>query len=162
MLVTLDGSEFAEQVLKPASELAACCGSEVHLIVVLEPSEVHGLWIRPPQTEHGVSIQGHLASRDLPGRAAESRDQAVDRLMTEAKDYLTGVAGRYFPQGATETVTFGEDPVPEILKYVRQEHIDLIATATHGRTGLAETLLGSVASGLLRAGIVPMFIYRPQ
>jgi nucleotide-binding universal stress UspA family protein len=50
------------------------------------------------------------------------------------------------------------DPVREILDYVSKNGIDLITMATHGRTGLARAILGSVTDALLRKGNKPVLV----
>ena len=46
VLMPLDGSKFAEAVLQPAAQLAACSGAEVHLIEVV--SVIHPAWVHHP------------------------------------------------------------------------------------------------------------------
>jgi nucleotide-binding universal stress UspA family protein len=64
----------------------------------------------------------------------------------EAEDYVLGLAQRLQGEGvrAEVKVRFG-DPVEEILDHVTWDHIDLIAMATHGCTGLTRVVMGSVA-----------------
>jgi len=50
--------------------------------------------------------------------------------------------------------------VEEILDHVTWDHIDLIAMATHGRTGLTRVVMGSVAEHVLRRTSVPMLLMR--
>ena len=59
-----------------------------------------------------------------------------------------------------KTVVRRGDPVNEILGAARDERADLIAMATHGRTGPARVLLGSVAESVLRHSDVPVFLLR--
>ena len=54
-----------------------------------------------------------------------------------------------------------EDPAEQILNHAREEEVDLIAMATHGRTGLARLLMGSVAHNLLQARVAPLMLVRP-
>ena len=42
------------------------------------------------------------------------------------------------------------NPVAEILRVARETHCDLIVMGTHGRTGLAHLLMGSVAEQVVR------------
>jgi nucleotide-binding universal stress UspA family protein len=54
----------------------------------------------------------------------------------------------------TEMVT--GDPVTEILQAAREHGCDLIVMSTHGRTGLARLLMGSVAEQVLRRAPCPV------
>ena len=53
-------------------------------------------------------------------------------------------------------------PKAEIVRYARQSDIDLIVLTTHGRTGLAHVLLGSVAETIVRTAPCPVLTVRPE
>jgi nucleotide-binding universal stress UspA family protein len=59
-------------------------------------------------------------------------------------------------------VRVAERVASAILDAAREQHIDLIAIATHGRSGLARLLLGSVADKVVRGATLPVLLYRPQ
>lgn len=46
----------------------------------------------------------------------------------------------------------------EILKFAREEKIDLITISTYGRTGIKHTIFGSVAEKVIRRSPIPVFI----
>jgi nucleotide-binding universal stress UspA family protein len=50
--------------------------------------------------------------------------------------------------------------VDRILKTVREQQIDLIAMATHGRAGLSRVTAGSVTEEVLRKAEVPLLVTR--
>ena len=58
-----------------------------------------------------------------------------------------------------ETVIMG-DPVSTIIRVAEEEHVDLIVMGTHGRTGLAHALLGSVAEKVVRKAPCPVLTVR--
>jgi nucleotide-binding universal stress UspA family protein len=136
ILIPLDGSKFAEAVLKPAAALAAAARAEVHLIEVVRPSETKDVWPEVPSSN--------------------------PKLYRAAEKYLNGIGQQFFPDGATSKIVINEYPAKEILDYARREKVDLIAIATHGRTGLARIMLGSVAGELLKAHVAPIFMVRPE
>jgi len=171
LLITLDGSKFAEAVLAPAAELAARSGAEVHLIEVVKESKAYPRWVASPSDEHDIWAEYDwprgwaMASPEHPTETAvlvETAAQALERTCYIAQDYLHSVSTRFFNGEAKTKVVMGEDPAAEILGYVRREKVDLIALATHGRTGLARLLLGSVAAKLLRAREAPLLLVRPH
>jgi nucleotide-binding universal stress UspA family protein len=94
----------------------------------------------------------------FPG-ADPIQDQVT--VVQEAEDYMSGLAKRLQEKGvrAEAKVRYG-DPVEEILDHVAWNHIDLIAMATHGRTGLTRVVMGSVAEHVLRRTPVPMLLIR--
>jgi nucleotide-binding universal stress UspA family protein len=53
-------------------------------------------------------------------------------------------------------------PHKEIIEYTRQEGIDLIVIATHGRTGLNHLMMGSVAEKVMRLSPVPVLAVKPR
>ena len=53
-------------------------------------------------------------------------------------------------------------PKAEIVRYARAENIDLIVISTHGRTGLAHMLIGSVAETVVRTSPCPVLTVRPK
>ncbi|MFQ6026716.1 MAG: universal stress protein [Dehalococcoidia bacterium] len=146
MLVPLDGSEFAEEVLGPASELAKLSQAEVILVEVVRRA------VARDAAAPAAPIQPALGYGLWGGDVPEDRE-----------DYLKEVAVRYFPAGARWRVLLGEDPAQEILACAREEQVDLIALATHGRSGLARMVLGSVADKLVKSGVVNQFLLvRPR
>ena len=50
----------------------------------------------------------------------------------------------------------------EINKYAEEKSVDLIVIATHGRTGLLHTLLGSVAEKVIRYAKRPVLVITPS
>ena len=53
------------------------------------------------------------------------------------------------------------DPATAIAQTARQQNVDLVAMATHGRGGIARLVMGSVATGVLHRIGVPLFLVRP-
>ena len=62
---------------------------------------------------------------------------------------------------STYKLEFG-DPADEILHLARPFEYDLIAMATHGRSGLRRLFLGSVTESVLRRSRVPLLVHRPR
>ncbi len=171
ILIPLDGSRFAEEALGPASELAACSGAEVHLVEVVKYSRVHPTWVTLPPTERALMDEYGLPEgeptwwtegRPHMGMPAETGGQALERAEYVAEEYLNNVARHFFPRGARKEVIIGEDPAEEIVKYALHEKADLIAMATHGRTGLARLVMGSVARKVLNSRAAPVMLVRPD
>lgn len=68
-----------------------------------------------------------------PVHEAEQLDREVRRLAVASEPAL--LRGR---------------PAAELLRYAREQRIDLIVVGSHGRTGLSRVLLGSVAEEIVR------------
>jgi nucleotide-binding universal stress UspA family protein len=68
------------------------------------------------------------------------------------------------PEGVTIDYHLDEGPpAEEILRLAREEKCDLIVMPTHGRTGLARLLMGSIAEQVVRQAPCPVLtISKPQ
>jgi len=134
ILIPLDGSKLAEQVLEPAAELAQLMEARLSLLRVVEFR----------------SSSGDRGAASLPDRSEQER-------------YLERVAARLREQGLQvgTRVVVARHAAEAILEEARVHGADLIALATHGRGGLKRLLLGSVADRLIRGAALPILVYRP-
>ena len=80
----------------------------------------------------------------------------------EAKRNLKRLAAKHLGSlKKLELVVCEGDPRLEILNLLEREKIDLIVMATHGRTGLAHVILGSVAERVVQNSPVPVVVVKP-
>jgi nucleotide-binding universal stress UspA family protein len=78
-----------------------------------------------------------------------------------SRRYLEFVRRPYADTGVTIELAVREGPVAEaVVHAVAEEHIDVIAMATHGRSGLQRVVYGSVAEAVLRSSTVPVLLVR--
>jgi nucleotide-binding universal stress UspA family protein len=133
MLVALDGSETAEDVLGDASELARTIGATLHLVRVKRP------W--PRLTYHP--------------------EDAFPIPEEDPQPYLEGMADGMAAKGilTLPEVRQGET-AEEILALAKETNAGLICLTTHGRSGLSRSLLGSVAESVLRNAPCPVLLRR--
>lgn len=133
ILVPLDGSTLAEAALPLVRRILEKKASEIVLMRALPP---------PPM------VEGDFA------RVAE-----LDHK--EAEAYLDVVQNALDAQGARTRVRIREGPAPAaILTVAEEEQASMIAMSTHGRTGAARWLFGSVAEEVLRSAPVPLLLAR--
>jgi nucleotide-binding universal stress UspA family protein len=140
ILVPLDGSVMAEEVLPPVRSVAKAVGAEIFLfqVAIDQPARMFGIdWLYlPPEGEFEEEEQ----------RAKAYLDRVARPLREEEIQVFTGTR---------------IGPVAEsIVEFAEDNKIDLIAMCTHGRTGLARWALGSVADRVLRAGGLPILLVR--
>lgn len=83
----------------------------------------------------------------------------LDQMREEARAEMAALAARV--PGAATLVHEGT-PRHEILAAAQEVGADLIVMGTHGRTGLAHLLFGSVAEHVVRHAPVPVFTVRSQ
>lgn len=143
IFVPLDGSTRAEKILPYVEEMAACCGALVTLAQIVEiPPLVMGQGT-------GVDIQAHA--------------RLVESLLDEAEKYLQGKCGELRNEQIECKHVVGSGPVVEgLINAAKQHQADIIALASHGRTGLPQVFYGSVAAGILQRAQLPLLIIRAQ
>ena len=87
----------------------------------------------------------------------------LERLAQRAQDYLGGLEDEFREKGLRARKCIVHGPVVEaILTTADREKADLIAIASHGRTGLAQVFYGSVAAGVLHRIDRPLLLIRSR
>lgn len=144
ILVPLDGSPLAEQVLPHVHALAANEGTtRITLLRAVPPI--------------------FTTSVDYSGMMAVTSSDALATLEAEARAYLERVASEFRAEGYTVRIEVSAMPAAEaILDYTESQHADLIAIATHGRSGISRWVFGSVTQKVVQACPVPVLVVRPQ
>ncbi len=139
VLVPLDGSPLAEEALVPAKELARALDANLSLVQVIEP---------PPAVAYEVPAgYGYLN---------------VEEWVEQAKPYLTDWAKRLGSDGwAVDTDTLVGYAAATIAELAEAEQAAAIVMATHGRSGVARVVLGSVALGVVQRASMPVLVLRP-
>jgi nucleotide-binding universal stress UspA family protein len=166
LLVTFDHSTFSEQITDIAARIAGATQAQVYILHVMPPA--HAILARrePPDSARYVppSQVGAVTQKLPPERMQqiESVDQAYERLRGEALAYLTSLAQRFTGPSVRCLVREGEHPAQEIVRCADELGVDLIALATHGRTGLAHALMGSVAEDVVLGSRRPVLLLRPE
>lgn len=149
ILVTLDGSELAEAALRYALQ-AADSGANIHLLSVMEED-----WAA------SLAVAGVMG--DPIPLTADPRRAYDPRAIHVQHEYLKQVAARF----DRPHLVFSQQVEPGavidiILNVAREREADLIVMATHGRTGLTRTILGSVVSDVLPKAPCPVLVVRPS
>ena len=93
---------------------------------------------------------------------AHTRD-GMTHEVEESEEYIENVAKRLAAGGIeVETVVAHGEPSEEIVREAEERNVDLIAMATHGRSGIGRWLLGSVTSKVLQVGRKPVMAVRSK
>ncbi|MDD5094461.1 MAG: universal stress protein [Dehalococcoidia bacterium] len=140
-LVCLDGSKESEVIIPHIEEIASQFKTEVVLLEVLEK----GYYF---VKAGGYEYVFH----------PEKETQSAKAL---AKDYLDKVGERLNQKGivARSEVKIG-DAAEEIIKFADEISADVVAMATHGRSGISRWAMGSVANKVLHEGNTPLLLVR--
>jgi len=145
VLVPLDGSELAECALLHVRELARSgSAGEVTLLSVVRVDIPWG---------------GELGTR-----AAVDGNAIREKAFGVARKYLDKVESQLGADGVDVKTAAVEDkwPAYAITDYAKNHGMELIAMATHGRTGLKKMMLGSVAQKVVHESRVPVLLIRPE
>ncbi|MFH2066307.1 MAG: universal stress protein [Pseudomonadota bacterium] len=140
ILVPLDGSVRAEKILPHVKNLARLNDAEVIFLQVVPPVIISDGY-------KGILI-------------TESQEES-NRKVEDALVYLSGIEGGFREAGIqTHKQSMIGSVVNTIIDISRNENIDLIAMASHGRSGLSRVFYGSVAIGVLHAVDRPLLLIR--
>jgi nucleotide-binding universal stress UspA family protein len=136
-----DFSEHASHALHYALELSDRFDAELHLLHVLE---VHVS--STPQFGMGLALPSNFHESE------EAAERALDKLL----DPDWAASHRVVP------ATRQGNAFVEVIRYARDQEIDVIVLSTHGRTGLSHILMGSVAERVVRKSPCPVLTVRPE
>lgn len=139
ILVPLDGSKRAEAILRHVENLAQRYhATVVFLQVELCPTVIGRDNIYPILDEHTIEQQRY-----------------------EIETYLAALQGEFREKGIEARTRIAQGPVVEaIINAAERESADIIAMASHGRTGLPQVFYGSVAAGILHRVDRPLLLVR--
>lgn len=141
ILLPTDFSSYSAAATKYACEFAIGFDAELHLLHTLEI--------------HRSSTPGFVMGLALPEHIKESK-AAAEKSLADVLDPKWS-EGRTVIQAVLEG-----SPKVEIVRYARKQNIDLIVLSTHGRTGLAHVIIGSVAESVVRTASCPVLTVRPE
>ena len=139
IMVPTDFSEPSESALKYARAFAEQFGATLHLLHVVEDPFLYA------PTSEGYVIPPHLHE--------EMETAARDRLNSS----LSPAEREKFQ---AQLVLKHGSPFVEVVRYAREQDIDLIVMGTHGRGPIAHMLMGSVAEKVVRKAPCPVLTVR--
>ena len=150
ILVCLDGSKLAEEILPYAIAQARRFNARVSVIHVLTASEL----LIVPTTPTG---------EPLPS-ASRISDEKVTEAMKRTEEYLGNIVQLMKKESVDARPVIIIKPFPGIgmVEYAAKHGVDLIAIVTHGYTGLRRAVFGSVADEVLRQSHLPILLIRPD
>lgn len=138
LLIPLDGSLIAERALKTAVALAA--GVADHELILLRVIEAP------------ISLLSKTVSKKV-------RQQQCDR----GQNYLRAIRQSYMKFDVKiQPLVIEGDPASVIIDTAVAENVDLIVMSTHGRSGIARWMFGSVAEKVLQSVPCPIMTIRSE
>ncbi|AUV80530.1 universal stress protein [Salinigranum rubrum] len=133
ILAATDGSGAADLALDSAVALARDTGATLHVVYVVETTTL------------GFDVRSALASEELDAGAESVLEAAAERAEESGVDPVTHVEHGH--------------PHREILSLVDGE-VDLLALGVHGETDFSRSVLGGVATKVIRTAPVPVLLRR--
>jgi len=142
ILAPTDFSSFSEVGLRAAAELAHRVGARLTLLHVMTEGELEA-----------------LASAHMPRHPVDLIYQDMEGALID--QYRRGVPAELRRDLSAEPVVAVGIPWVEILRAARLKDADVVVMGTHGRTGLARMVMGSVTEQVVRRAPCPVLTVRP-
>jgi nucleotide-binding universal stress UspA family protein len=142
ILIPTDGSELAHRAVTHGLSLAKAVGAKVTVVTVEASFNVY----------------------DVPASRVNLMTAAFDEYAKHAREHATsildGIANEAKAAGVQcETLQVIQDhPYEAIVATAKEKGCDLIVMASHGRSGLAAVLLGSVTTKVLTHTTIPVLV----
>lgn len=141
ILFPTDFSSNSKCAQEYACAFAEHFGAELHVLYVLQDVAL----VTPEPGSMFLAPAGNMD--EVKASADRALAQLFDPVWSKDKHVVR--------------VTRSGTPFVEIVRYAREQEIDLIVLGTHGHTGLIHVLLGSVAENVVRKANCPVLTIRP-
>ncbi len=142
IIVPTDFSNLSYSAFDYARNLAEQINAKIHLIYVLEKTP-------PFLALRSVDVSEEKIMKEMEEEARKQLSEAANKLRYDSNVEIVEVCRK------------GID-YEEIVKYSKEVEKALIVIATHGRTGILHTLLGSVAEKVIRYAKCPVLVITPE
>jgi universal stress protein A len=141
ILVPTDFSEYSDRAIKQAVDIAEQNNAKIYLLHVVDRLQQCAI-------DYCIPIETMMKVQSDSEKEASRKMQDEAKKITQAKKI-----------DVTFDVTSGV-PFEEILKEQQERKADLIVIASHGRTGIIKSLIGSVAEKVMREAKCPVLLVR--
>lgn len=142
IVVPTDFSKISYTAFYYAKSLAEKYDAKLHLVYVLEKTPpflaIRSLDVTEEKVMSSMEEQARLSLSEAADELQHSLTVPIEAVLRKGTDY------------------------EEIISYASEIRADLIVIATHGRTGVMHTLLGSVAEKVIRYSKTPVLVATPQ
>jgi len=141
ILCPSDFSEHSQAALPYAIDLARRYDAELHFLHVADDS--YQYWVAGGESASPILIP---------------EDELLETSQKQMDDFVAKHLSGVDVPLVTKLVT--GRPFVEIIRYAREESIDMIVIATHGRGAIASMLLGGVTEKVVRKASCPVLTVR--
>lgn len=142
LLLPTDGSPLSDDALERGLALAHRLGARATILTVVEP-----FYVFTASDDHlgGTREQYEKFAREAARGILQAARERAAELGVQAEVKLVG----------------SEHPDQAIIDAAKEHGCDLVAMASHGRSGVNALLLGSVTQEVLTRSTVPVLVFRP-
>jgi nucleotide-binding universal stress UspA family protein len=142
IMIALDDSAHSEQALDFVTRMRWPAGSRVIVVSVMQPL------VR--------SVAGSYEPTPLEVDVTAEQRRVAEEMVTGAESRLRECGF------ATESRVLSGDARESLVQEARNERADLIVVGSHGRTGLAKLMLGSVSSHVVTHAPCSVMVVKTQ
>lgn len=155
ILVPVDFSAYSASALRYAASIAERFTSSIMVLhVISRETTAHAVQQRVGV--HAMPLLGPFVGKSAPDVPAGVAEEVVVDLREQAYTALQTFLPAPLAQHAVELRVVVGHPFERILETAVHEHVALIVLGTHGRTGLAHAIMGSVAERVVRLAPCPV------
>jgi universal stress protein A len=140
ILLPTDFSELSLAAVEYATTIARLSGAKIFLVHVMPPDPLFGI------------KNLRLTSAEVAGEIEEDAKARMEKITAKYFRGFPSVEPRLLSGAAHDA----------LFRFLELEKIDLVVMATHGRSGLSNVLLGSVAERIVRHSPVPVLTVKPD
>jgi len=142
ILFPTDFSQNSKFAISYACAFAEQFQAELHLLYVLQD-----MVVSMPAPDATLLMPG-INQAEVKASAQAALEKSLDPAWVKGKQIVRA--------------TRSGSPFVEIVRYAKEQDIDLIVLGTHGHTGLMHVLMGSVAENVVRKAGCPVLTVRPS
>jgi nucleotide-binding universal stress UspA family protein len=169
ILVCLDGSKVAEQILPYVIESSMRFKSEIILFQVVTADLV----IPPPEDIHIPPLSGKVERKSSPvsdlGTTSTVEPKVgvqlagIEREQVDTRRYLDRIAVTLRERGLTaRTVAWDGEVGESIVHYANSQKVELIALTSRGQSGVKRRAMGHVTRFVLKETEIPILLIKPK
>jgi len=140
ILCPVDFSEYTENIVNYAVEIAKKFNSELHLLHII------------PNLNYFTPYESFMTPENII-----ALERNIEKEIEKDFDKISKKIDIPFKKVIKSGVTF-----VEIINYIKEESISLVVMGTHGRSGIEHILIGSVAEKVVRKSPCPVLTIRPE
>jgi nucleotide-binding universal stress UspA family protein len=151
ILVTLSGSKISELALQQVVRIAEP-GAHLHLLSVVAENHVTEV----ADLASAIADTNEQLNEQWPHAAVERspyKENARESYLNEIREWLE-------PAGYSVTTEISQGNIVGTILSVAKKGFEVIVMVTHGRTGIARTVIGSVTNAVLETTPCPMLVIR--